>query len=297
MISAVIPTYDRLPLLCQAIDSVRAQSYGGWELIIADDGSTDGTHDYVASLADPRIRFVSLEHTGNVARVRNAAAAVARGEYLAFLDSDDVWLPEKLAVQVAAMRDQDVAWSHTRYDHIDESGRPVPWTAGRWNRGSGSIARAVLDGDVAVGVSSLMVSRRLFAEVGGFAADPWPMHEDLHLIVRLAVRARTVAVEQTLTLVRRHPGRTTSIADDGWARSAATYGALLPTLTDARLRRLVRRRRARCLTESGRRHLQRRAYGPGLGCFARALLDGPDPIHWPKALLGGLLGGRRAAGP
>src|SRR5687767_14161066 len=95
MVSVIVPTYNRLDLLKQAVNSVFHQSLDDWELIIADDGSTDGTIDYLNSLPPAKVRLVLLPHSGIVAQVRNAAARAAIGDYLAFLDSDDLWEPEK----------------------------------------------------------------------------------------------------------------------------------------------------------------------------------------------------------
>src|SRR5688500_16163655 len=125
-VSAVIPTYNRLPLLMQAVESVRAQTFGDWELVVADDGSTDGSAEAVEGLGDPRIRVLRLPHTGNAGAVRNAGVAASGGEWLAFLDSDDVWLPQRLELQLAAVRDANVQWSYAGAELMDSAGRPLP---------------------------------------------------------------------------------------------------------------------------------------------------------------------------
>jgi len=98
-VSILLPTYNRLSYLPKAVNSVLNQTYQDWELIIWDDGSTDETGGYCQTLQDPRIRYFWHENRG-VAFARNHALGHARGEYLAFLDSDDEWLQEKLSVQV-----------------------------------------------------------------------------------------------------------------------------------------------------------------------------------------------------
>lgn len=97
-VSVIIPTYNRKELLLRAIASAQQQTLRDVEIIIADDGSTDGTQQAVAGLGDSRLRYCRLHHQGACA-ARNAGMALARGEYIAFLDSDDVWLPEKLMTQ------------------------------------------------------------------------------------------------------------------------------------------------------------------------------------------------------
>ncbi len=98
-VSILLPTYNRLSYLPRAVNSVFNQTYQDWELIIWDDGSTDETGGYCQTLQDPRIQYFWHENRG-VAFARNQAIGHASGEYLAFLDSDDEWLPEKLSIQV-----------------------------------------------------------------------------------------------------------------------------------------------------------------------------------------------------
>src|SRR5580765_5393661 len=98
LVTVVIPTYNRLALVQQAIASVIAQTYRNWELIIVDDGSDDGTPEAIISINNPRIKLVTKSHVGNIALMRNAGVDEGSGEWLAFLDSDDIWLPQKLEI-------------------------------------------------------------------------------------------------------------------------------------------------------------------------------------------------------
>jgi glycosyltransferase involved in cell wall biosynthesis len=92
LVSVVIPTFNRERYLRDAVASVLAQTYDRWELVIVDDGSTDGTRGYLETLGDGRIRPILGPRGGNPAAPRNLGARTARGAYLAFLDSDDLWL-------------------------------------------------------------------------------------------------------------------------------------------------------------------------------------------------------------
>lgn len=103
LISIILPTYNRAALLPRSIQSVLDQTYPHWELIIWDDGSQDNTREVVRSLADERIRYF-YEHNHGVAYARNRAMEKATGEYIAFLDSDDIWVDEKLELQVDVFR-------------------------------------------------------------------------------------------------------------------------------------------------------------------------------------------------
>lgn len=101
VVSIIVPTYNRGYCIRRTIDSVRAQSHKSWELIVVDDGSTDNTAELIKSdySQDPRIRYIFQENAG-VSAARNAGIRVSRGDFIAFLDSDDVWMPWKLNVQL-----------------------------------------------------------------------------------------------------------------------------------------------------------------------------------------------------
>src|SRR5690349_9096181 len=99
-ISAVIPTWNRGKTIRAAVESVLAQSYPVTEILICDDGSTDDTAQVVSSIEDPRIRWLPGERSGGPAQPRNRGIENARGEWVAFLDSDDEWLPQKLERQI-----------------------------------------------------------------------------------------------------------------------------------------------------------------------------------------------------
>jgi glycosyltransferase involved in cell wall biosynthesis len=111
LISIIIPTYNRLGFLKKAIASVQNQSYKNFELIIVDDGSTDDTRTYLETLSD--VKFISQENLG-VASARNAGIKKATGEWIAFLDSDDIWLPHKLETQVSfLLSNKQYKWVHS----------------------------------------------------------------------------------------------------------------------------------------------------------------------------------------
>jgi glycosyltransferase involved in cell wall biosynthesis len=112
LVSVVLPTYNRRRVLGRAVFSVLGQTYRNLELIVVDDGSTDGTEDFVAAVDDPRVHFVGKQHREGVARARNDGIRMARGELIAFQDSDDEWLATKLERQVALLGSSppDVGW-------------------------------------------------------------------------------------------------------------------------------------------------------------------------------------------
>ena len=105
-ISIVIPTYNRADLIPIAIQSVLDQTYQNWELIIVDNFSDDDTKEVVESFADHRISMLQLPRTGSVAASRNFGVLHSKGEWIAFLDSDDWWFPEKLSMVFKAIQSQ-----------------------------------------------------------------------------------------------------------------------------------------------------------------------------------------------
>src|SRR5712692_10027197 len=104
-VTVVIPTYNRAPLLGRALASVRRQTLTDFEVVVVDDASADDSESVAESFGDPRIRFVRLADRGGAGRARNEGIRLARGELIAFLDSDDEWLAPKLERQVARWRE------------------------------------------------------------------------------------------------------------------------------------------------------------------------------------------------
>ena len=116
LVSVVMPSYNTAKYITESIESVLAQTYPYWELIIVDDCSTDDTDSVVAKyLSDSRIRYLKNEKNSGAAISRNYALREAKGRWIAFLDSDDVWLPEKLETQIAFMLDNDYKFTCTDY--------------------------------------------------------------------------------------------------------------------------------------------------------------------------------------
>lgn len=125
LVSVIMPTYNCGRFIKESIDSVLAQTYTNWELIIVDDLSTDNTNDIVLTYTDPRIRYIRNEHNMGAAMTRNRALQEARGRYIAFLDADDMWLQEKLEKQIAFMEQHGYAFTYHNYIEIDEHSCPL----------------------------------------------------------------------------------------------------------------------------------------------------------------------------
>ena len=124
-VSVIMPVYNSKKFLEESVDSVLSQHYDSLELLLIDDGSTDGSRDTIRKLAakDQRIKPIFLQSNRGSASARNAGIKQAEGHYIAFLDSDDIWLPEKLAIQLPFMQETGAPVSFTAYRKMDSSGK------------------------------------------------------------------------------------------------------------------------------------------------------------------------------
>lgn len=124
LVSIVMPSYNCSAYIIETVHTVIAQTYNNWELIIVDDCSTDDTIQIIEKFVqmDRRIRYIELEKNSGAAIARNTGIAASKGEYIAFLDSDDLWMEDKLQKQVAFMKKKGCAFSFTSYSLIDENG-------------------------------------------------------------------------------------------------------------------------------------------------------------------------------
>jgi glycosyltransferase involved in cell wall biosynthesis len=204
-VSIVTPAFNAAATLGETARSVLAQTFADWEWLIVDDGSTDATRDVVIALGDPRIRLITIEHSGLPAVARNRGVAEARGELVAFLDADDVWLPEKLAAQLACFAthpEASLVFTKVRYRY-EELGR-VGRTA--WPSTRGVANPGFLFDDLVlhnlIATSSVLVRRSLLEP---FDEDPRQRGtEDYELWLRLAPRAPFAFVDEPLVVYRVH---------------------------------------------------------------------------------------------
>jgi glycosyltransferase involved in cell wall biosynthesis len=200
-VSVIIPTHNRKAFVQEAVDSVLAQTYEDFELIVVDDGSTDGTGK-VLKRYENRLLYLYQANQG-VSAARNNGLALAQGEFIAFLDSDDLWLPKKLAIQVAFMDQHPQAQiCYTDELWIRRGKRVNPKK--RHAKCSGEIYHHCLPLCI-ISPSSALMRRGLFAQVGTF--DPGlPVCEDYDLWLRVAARFPVFFIPQRLIVKRGgHP--------------------------------------------------------------------------------------------
>ena len=204
-VSVIVPVYNRPAFVGEAVRSALAQDCpGGMEVVVVDDGSTDDTPRVLEDLAasDGRIRVLRQANAGP-AHARNHALREARGELLALLDSDDVWLPGKLAAQVALLdAHPEAAFAHSDVDEFWEHGE------GAWTRRpeivSGHVLRVLLKRNV-IHTMTVVLRRAVIDEVGGFDAA-YPPCEDWDLWLRIAARHPVVGDPERRVRVRLHEG-------------------------------------------------------------------------------------------
>jgi glycosyltransferase involved in cell wall biosynthesis len=196
-VSVIIPTYNRWPMIAEAVESVLAQSFTALEVIVIDDGSDDGTVDRLQKYA-ASLRVISQERRG-VAAARNSGVRNAQGRYVAFLDSDDLWLSGKLEIQTAFMAQHpEMQICQTEEIWIRHGRRVNPKTKHR--KPSGDIFRRSLELCL-VSPSAVMMTRELFDRVGGFD-ETLPVCEDYDLWLRIAVEHRVGLIPTALVVKR-----------------------------------------------------------------------------------------------
>ena len=167
-VSVIIPTYNRAHLIGRSIKSVLSQSYQDFEIIIVDDGSTDNTKEVVTSFNNERIRYIRHEKNKGEAAARNMGIRVARGKYIAFQDSDDEWLPEKLAKQIELLKNTlpKVGVAYTGFWKIENNEKtyiPFSWV----NQKEGDIHKELLKGNF-IGTPATLLKKECFKKVGMF---------------------------------------------------------------------------------------------------------------------------------
>lgn len=285
-ISVVIPAYNAADLLPDAIDSVLAQTYRDFEIIVVDDGSTDSTPQVMKRYTS-NVRYIRKENGGS-ASARNRGIQAAEGEYIALLDSDDLWLPEKLELQMEQFRSNpNLAWSYTDwYVSEVETGR-------RTNRGSqtevhpdGDVLCALL-GRLFIPPSSEVIRRDVFDEVGYY--DESDLHltgEDWEFTLRVAARYPVGYVGHPLVEWRRHKRNKTKNMDLDSALKS--HCAIIektfrrnPGLPD----RIYKEALADRYTSFGRMWLNREERSRARELFKQAIIH--EPTHWRAWVYGG----------
>jgi glycosyltransferase involved in cell wall biosynthesis len=234
LISVVIPARNAQSTLDQTLWSVRRQSHTHWEVIVVNDGSTDQTSEVIQAhrSEDPRIQEVAGDAQG-VSAARNLGATRSRGALLAFLDADDLWLPEKLSWHVRALSNApDIGVSFDRVRFVNTDASPTPVVSAR--RVGGLQTHEFLSENPACTASTLVVRREVFEATGGFDAS-LRHAEDLELMIRVRATTpwRVEGINRVLTHYRANPSGASSDLHKmqaGWESVMARVQTYAPEL-------------------------------------------------------------------
>jgi glycosyltransferase involved in cell wall biosynthesis len=281
LVSVIIPTYNRAGLVRQAVASAKGQNFRDFEIVVVDDGGTDGTYEVLSDDRDLRV----LRHPARrgVAAARNTGAAAARGEWLAFLDSDDLWLPDKLARQILLLEGQPEVLICQTDETWVRRGVRVNKPAGH-RKVAGqifllSLARCMIS------PSAVMLHRRLFEDHGGFD-ETLPAAEDYDLWLRLTWRYEVGLVDEPLVIKRGgHPDQLSA----QWGIDRFRIRALVklldePDLPEAYARAARRMLAAKCAIYAQGCHKRgRQTEAAWYGNLSRATGLAPGSNAWPDA--------------
>lgn len=198
LVSVVIPCYAQAHYLGDAIDSVLKQTYSPVEVVVVDDGSPDDVGEVAARYSD--VRLVT-QSNGGLSAARNVGVSAAQGDYLVFLDADDLLAPAGIAAGMRALLDRDeAALAFGRHDRFSADGSPVLST---YPVLEGDAYEALLRGNVIGGIASAVMRREIFDDVGGF--DPEiAAAEDYDLYLRIATKHPLIQHDELVAHVRRH---------------------------------------------------------------------------------------------
>ncbi len=280
-VSVVIPTYNRARFLKAAIESVLDQTFRDLELIVVDDGSTDDTAAVLAAMVDPRCRIVRRAHQG-ISAALNAGLEVARGEFFARLDSDDLWLPDLLATLLPPLQeDHRLGFAYGRARAMSSDGTLREHLQGNPPRYPHDGLRSLLFDDCTCNIA--LVARRASIDRAGRFDEELFAHEDWDMWLRVGQVDPFLFVDRELARIRWHDGNLTGMSSPHLPAVLETRRAPLDKFFAQRdLRPEVRRMAAAAYTNVevyvGQRWLQAGESRRALASFQRALRAGGNPL-------------------
>ncbi len=227
LVSVIMPCWNRERFIADAIGSVLAQTFTNFELLVVDDGSSDGTRGVVSSFSDSRIRLIAREHRG-ISATMNAGLAAAEGRYLSRLDSDDMWLPDMLETQVAVLDARPaIGLVYARAEVTDENWRPVNAIWGNAPRYPGDSLRSMLAD--ATCHMTWVCRRECFDRVGVFD-EQMVTGEDWDMWLRIARHYPFAFTDRVLARTRLHRASITSPHSPDYDGELARRTAVLDKL-------------------------------------------------------------------
>ena len=224
MVSIILPTYNRAQLVKESIDSVLQQTYPDFELLIIDDGSEDNTDEIIAAIGDERIHYFKKPHTGHTGVLKNFAIGIAKGDLIAFIDSDDLWKKEKLEMQVKLLNENssvdfsisDVTTFRDDTVLIDHSYK-LQHTVECKN-----IFDLLCKGQMLIYNPTLVIRKECFEKIGLF--NEAMFSGDYHFNMRLAYYYDAAVIYETLVLRRSHDSNMSELMPfENYAEYIETY--------------------------------------------------------------------------
>ena len=199
-VSVIIPTFNRLRLLTETVESVRNQTFRDFEIIVVNDGSADGTSEWLSSQSD--LTAINQENKG-IATSRNVGAAAAQGKWLAFLDHDDIWEPQKLQVQAEfVQKNPEVGLVAARHVRLGKSSGTSG--QGAWIKGDLFIKAF---SESFIHTSSVMIREDVFREIGGFPPQ-YRFADEFDVWLKIAARYPIAYVDRPLVFIRFYESNT-----------------------------------------------------------------------------------------
>lgn len=214
-VSIILPTYNRASLIGRAIKSVLNQTYGDFELIIVDDGSTDDTEKIVGSFSDKRISYVKHEVNKGAAAARNTGLTIANGELIAFQDSDDEWVFHKLHKQIGIFEKlpSTVGMVYSNINIMTIDGKEILWNPTRYMPYDGNVYHKILPNfrECHMQMGTSLIRRDCFQKVGGFD-EKLPRFIDIELYIRISKYFSFYYIDEALVACYGTPDSITTSA-------------------------------------------------------------------------------------
>lgn len=259
-VSVIIPTYNRAEYVTQAIDSVLAQTYTDYEIIVVDDGSTDKTREVLEPYMD-KITYIYQENTG-VSAARNRGIKAAKGDWVAFLDSDDEWLPEKLAVQMRAVENHPQLVAHTVNVDLSNYGNHEQTSflhCGFPLKDKEGIIKAPLllhFKHRTIVMPQAVICRKDAAVQAGLFDESLSICEDYDFMCRIALQGSWGYSTKVLAVLYRRPGGIKNLSADRYSDAIERCSSLIKThsklLENEKLTKCERRVTAKLLSSNCR---------------------------------------------
>lgn len=241
LVSVIIPVYQGEAMIVDAVKSALNQTFTSLEVIVVNDGSTDNTLAVLSSVQDSRLRVIEQSNQG-VAAARNLGVAESLGDYLAFLDADDRWSPDKLAAELSVLKKQsdEVAIVYSWYYGVDDDNRLINQSPKFKN--SGNLYQVLLENESVMLPSTTLMHRQVFERIGGFQQSCY--HEDRAFFIRACREFPAYPTQQRLVYYRQSmDGRCRKVLKDFDKACAAEYSivtALADILTNAETQALTK---------------------------------------------------------